>query len=125
VGGPKPTAGSHGWCFPNRAFFIAGKPHGQSRSERDGLTAATSLVNWQTDLPARDIEITFAQSAGAGGKVTKAWLRRQPLRAAAKGDARVVIVPEVGPHVMVVFDCEYGSRLFAALAAGVNLYRAT
>jgi hypothetical protein len=81
------------------------------------------LANWQTALPARDVEITLAQSAGAGGKVTMVWLRRQPWRAAAKGDARVVTVPEVGPHVMVVFDCEYGSQLFAARAAGVNLIR--
>ena len=122
VGGPKPTAGSHGWCFPKRGFFIAGKT---PRSIKDGLTVATSLVNWQTDVPARDVEITLAQSAGAGGKVTMVRLRRQPLRAAAKGDAQVVTIPEVGLHVMVVFDYEYGSRLFAARAAGVNLYRAT
>ena len=110
-------------AFPTVGSLLPEKTHGQSRSERDGLTVATSLVNWQTDLPARDVEINLAQSTGAGGKVTKVWLRRQPLRAAAKGDARVVIVPEVGLHVMVVFDCEYGSRLFATLAAGVNLIR--
>jgi hypothetical protein len=62
------------------------------------------LVNWQTDLPARDVEISIRESTGAGRKATVVWPRHQLLQTGTQGDARVVTIPEVGPHVMVIFE---------------------
>ena len=62
------------------------------------------LVNWATDLAACDVEVSIATATGAGPRATKVWPVRQPLRVERSGEFQVIMVPEVGPHVIVVFE---------------------
>ena len=62
------------------------------------------LVNWQTDLPAGNVVVYIRKSTGVGRKATAVWPHHQPLHTETKGDAWAVTIPEVGPHVIVLFE---------------------
>jgi hypothetical protein len=62
------------------------------------------LVNWVPDLPAHDVEIEIAGSLGIRQTATMVWPTRQRLVVRTAGGLRVYTIPEVGPHVMVVFE---------------------
>ena len=62
------------------------------------------LVNWQTDLPATDVKVSIAGDLGVGTKASMVWPRHLPLRVEVRGNLLDVVIPKVGPHVMVVFE---------------------
>ena len=62
------------------------------------------LVNWQTDLPAADLRVSIAEGLGVGGNASMAWPNHLPLRVETRGNMLEVVIPKVGPHVMVVFE---------------------
>ena len=62
------------------------------------------LVNWQPDLPAFDLRMSISEGLGIGGKASMVWPRHMPLRIEARGHTLEVMIPKVGPHVMVVFE---------------------
>jgi len=62
------------------------------------------LVNWQTDLKAANVEVAIAAGSGAGQKATIVWPKRLGLHGSRRGRWTVYTIPEVGPHVMVVFE---------------------
>jgi Hypothetical glycosyl hydrolase 6/Beta-galactosidase trimerisation domain len=62
------------------------------------------LVDWETDLPARNVTITIAAGTGVGRKATQVWPERRPLKSEPTGSGFVTTIPEVGPHVIVLFE---------------------
>jgi len=62
------------------------------------------LVNWETDLPARNVTITIAGDAGVGRRATQVWPQRRPLQSERHGGGPMTTIPEVGPHVIVLFE---------------------
>jgi hypothetical protein len=62
------------------------------------------LVNWQTDLPATDLRVSISEGFGVGRKATMVWPVHTPLRTETRGQTVDVVIPKVGPHVMVVFE---------------------
>ncbi len=62
------------------------------------------LVNWQTDLPASDLRVSISEGLGIGGKASMVWPRHMVLRTETRGNTLEVMIPQVGSHVMVVFE---------------------
>jgi hypothetical protein len=62
------------------------------------------LVDWQADLPARKVKVTMASHSGVGRSATQVWPQRRPLRSESQGSRFVTAIPEVSPHVIVLFE---------------------
>ena len=62
------------------------------------------LVNWETDLPARNVTITIAGDAGVGRRATQVCPHQRPLQSERLGGGFMTTIPDVGPHVIVLFE---------------------
>jgi Hypothetical glycosyl hydrolase 6 len=62
------------------------------------------LVNWETEIPAINVKITFAKNSGVGRRATQVWPRHRPLQSELYQGGLVTEIPEVGPHVIVLFE---------------------
>lgn len=62
------------------------------------------IVNWQTDLLGRNVEVSVAAASAPRGEVTQVWPRRLALKNSLRGGQLVFTVPEVGPHVMLILE---------------------
>ena len=62
------------------------------------------LVNWETSLLARNVTISVAGNADVGRRATQVWPVRRPLRSEPHGGGFMTRIPEVGPHVIVLFE---------------------
>jgi hypothetical protein len=81
------------------------------------------LVNWETDLKATNVTFTVPSDSEVGAEATVVWPTKQILRPVLKQGDRIYVVPEVGPHTMVVFsraiaDTRRKSDLPAGTAGG-------
>jgi Hypothetical glycosyl hydrolase 6 len=62
------------------------------------------LVNWETSLLARNVTISVAGNAGVGRRATQVWPVRRPLQSEPHSGGFMTRIPEVGPHVIVLFE---------------------
>lgn len=62
------------------------------------------LVNWQTDLPATNVRFAVNARSGMGTKASLVWPEQHPLECSTSGGWTTFVIPEVGPHVMVVLE---------------------
>ena len=87
------------WRLQGPASLWAGL-NAQPREKRHVL----HLVNWRTDQPARDIEVTLAKDAGVGRNAMMIWPEKERIAGNSRSGSMVYKVPQVGPHVMIVFE---------------------
>jgi hypothetical protein len=62
------------------------------------------LVNWETDLKATNVSFILPSGSEVGAKATVVWPSKQILKPVLKQGDRIYVVPEVGPHTMIVFS---------------------
>jgi hypothetical protein len=62
------------------------------------------LVNWETDLRATNVSFILPSDSGVGTEAAVVWPSKQILKPIVKQRDRVYIIPEVGPHTMIVFS---------------------
>ena len=66
------------------------------------------LVNWETDLPACNVVFRVREDSDVGPQASLVWPRHLTLHTETKGGMREVMIPEVGPHAIVVFEWRGG-----------------
>ncbi len=72
--------------------------------QQDERRHVLHLVNWQTDLVARDVPVRIARRLMPARRARLIWPEQRDLPTAAEGAWIRLTVPRVGPHVMVTLE---------------------
>lgn len=62
------------------------------------------LVNWETDLKATNVSFILPSDSEVGAEATVVWPSKQILKPVLNQGDRIYVVPEAGPHTMIVFS---------------------
>jgi len=103
-----------GRLVANTIQFLAPNPPFMAKAPQEiwiGLNVQQShkrhvlhLVNWEADLPARNVTITIADSIGVGQRATQVWPSLRPLRAERQQGGIVTTIPKADSHVIILFE---------------------